>query len=198
MASYKVNLLFGLVSVQPPCTETYNPPTIQNPIPTITIPICGGADAGIQTFTIPDNTFYDPQDGRDLEYTMSTVQGQPLTSQSCIQFDSSSRKISMFPMVFTEAATSVIKSKHVYSVTVTDTSNLQVSAAANIQITGALDIFKECQIQVDFKSTSSSQTNFIQRMDYLHSQLKAFFQLQENEDIAFCLLYTSPSPRDRG
>ena len=43
MASYKVNLLFGLVSVQPPCTETYNPPTIQNPIPTITIPICNGA-----------------------------------------------------------------------------------------------------------------------------------------------------------
>ena len=195
MASYNVNLLFGLVSVQPPCTETYNPPTIQNPIPTITIPICGGADAGIQTFTIPDNTFYDPQDGRDLEYTMSTVQGQPLTSQSWIQFDSSSRKISMFPMVFTESATSVIKSKHVYSVTVTDTSNLQVSAAANIQITGALDIFKECQIQVDFKSTSSSQTNFIQRMDYLHSQLKAFFQLQENEDIAF--VRYSTTARDR-
>ena len=40
MASYKVNLLFGLVSVQPPCTETYNPPTIQNPIPTITIRWC--------------------------------------------------------------------------------------------------------------------------------------------------------------
>lgn len=183
MTSYNINLLFGLVSVQPPCTETYNPPTIQNPIPIINVPICGGA--GIHTYTIPENTFYDPQDGRNLEYTMTTVQGVPLTSQSWIQFDPLLRKISMFPLVFTEATSSVLKSKHVYSVTATDTSNLQASVAANIQITGALDIFKESQIQVDFKSTPSSQTNLIQRLNYLHSQLRAFFQLQKNENIAF-------------
>ena len=42
------------------------------------------------------------------------MQGEPFTSQSWIQFDPSSRKISMFPMVFTEAAVSEIKSKLAY------------------------------------------------------------------------------------
>ena len=181
MTSYSISILIGLISIQPPCTETYNPPTIQNHIPVITISIC--AD-GIQTFVIPANTFYDPQDGRNLKYTMSTVQGGSLTNQSWIQFDSESRKISMFPLVFT-GGSNLLTNKHLYSVTVTDTSNLQVSAAANIETTGALDIFKECQIQIDFKSTPSSQNNLIHRLNYLNSQLKTFFQLQSNENIAF-------------
>lgn len=116
---------------------------------------------------------------------MSTVQGEQLTIQSWIQFDSSSRKISMFPLVFTTGSAKLLTRKYVYSITVTDTSNLQASAAANIQITGALDIFKECQIQVDFEATQSLQTNLIQRLAYLHSQLKTFFQLYKNENIAF-------------
>ena len=199
--TYNLDLLLGLVSIEPPCTETYNPPQIQNPISNILVTLCGSS---IQTFTIPENTFYDPQDGMNLKYTMSTLQGGPLVaSQSWITFDSVSRTIRVFPLLSYEAGgTSTMLSKRVYSVTVTDSSNLQASTPVHIEITGALDIFKECQIQLVLKRTATFddtdiKNDLINTLSYLNKRLKTFFQLADTEDIAFVQYSSSLNNLDR-
>lgn len=177
MNEMSIILLFGSILITAPCKDTYNPPRVEKTLPKISISVCGG----YQKYIIPKNTFYDPQDGTDLQYSMTTVQGNTFTTQSWIQFDSLTKTILLMPLVIINT---IEKNNYLFSVTATDSTKLSASTVANIEVTGPMDILRECQIEIRFRTTLNSQSNLIQRLTYIHTQLKTFFQLKTNEGLA--------------
>ena len=155
-----------------PCTGTTpSPPRVVVVINILIIPICGYYE-----YLIPENTFYDSQDGNTRKLTLSFSSN----SESWFQFDSSRQTIYAMPI-----AQDAIDHLNGYSftLTATDSSQLPAVTPVNVKFNGQFSLIQECQIRMDFKTTDLTSTK-LARVRYIISKLHIFFQLSSEADIA--------------
>lgn len=171
------NMRFVLTEKSFPCSRMVpTPPRVVKPIPTLFVPMCG-----YYQYLIPEDTFYDPQDGNTRKLTLSLLSssGQAILRNSWIQFNSQTQTI--YAMITASDALANVNGFR-YRLKAVDSSQLPAETTVNIQATGQYGIAQECQIKLDLLTTATS--NKVERMRYVAERLKVFFQLTSVGEIA--------------
>ena len=171
-------IVFVKTKAEYPCNQGIPiPPKIIKEIKTISISKCG-----YFSYKIPENTFYDNQDGntRNLNLSLFTIKNNPLKKSSWLQFNSQQQVIYAVALhKISEENPNGIN----YILTATDTTDLATPMTFTVFVGGSSNnLNTECKIEIVF-NTNDRESNFVQRLQYLLSKLRNYFQLESLRDI---------------
>ena len=175
MRSFILN--YGEVQVMSPCTKgNLHPPTVTNRITVLNVSVCG-----MFSFQIPDNTFYDTEDGntRKLTVNLADAKNQPLPNNFWLQLNKSSQAIYGYGTA--ELALEFQKSSFSLILTATDRTSLPASNSFNVEVIGPYRILRDCQIRMSFSSTLHSGLSNIELVRVISRSLQKYFSLSSSE-----------------
>ena len=125
----------------------FNAPTVTFQIPNLFVTFCG-----VFEYLIPENAFYDNEDGntRSLDLMLTDSLGSQLTAESFLQFDSKRQRVTMLLTQTAAFSSRVFK----FILTATDKSLLSKSQIVFVNIKGDA-------IPTDYKVTLQASLTFI-------------------------------------
>ena len=166
---------YGEVQILSPCQKgNLHPPTITSRLAFLNVSVCG-----MFSFRIPENTFYDTEDGdtRKLTLNLANAQNQPLSGNFWLQLNKSSQTI----YGYATAATAFELTKTSLILTATDRTSLSASNSFTVNIIGPYQIIRDCQIQVEFSSSTHSGLSNIHLVQMIAQNLQKYFSLTSSE-----------------
>ena len=175
MGSFAIN--YGEIQVLKPCTEgNLHPPNVANRITTVNVSVCG-----LFSFSIPENTFYDTEDGntRKLSLNLANAQNQPLANNFWLQLNKNSQTI--FGYSTATLALELEHSSYSLILTATDSTSLSATNSFTAKVVGPSQILKDCQIQIIFTSSLPTGLSDIELVGNILKDLQRLFSLNASE-----------------
>ena len=168
-----------------PCGNPH-PPIVKVIPPIIKISICG-----IFYYTIPENTFYDNEEGnsRNLKISLKVKSTSSFSMTNFVKYTSTTQTIRIIPSVRIMQSQSSTEFK--FSLTARDQSLLTAVTDLTFKIHGPYSILNECQIQVLLTKSVIIEFEWsdFEIMEFIISRLKLLFNLK-TEEIGIVTFYS--------
>ena len=154
------------------------PPRILQPIPLIQISVCG-----LLKFPIPVATFYDNEDGKapNLTLSLSDSNNSSLSMGSWVNWNSEKQVITFVGTVSRAKS----QGQETFLLTASDKGGLSTQLSIYTSISGPLNVLSECQIRTKFhidQSLSAHSNAYLTEM--ILSKMATYFGLNSQSQIA--------------
>ena len=175
MRGFHIN--YGEIQRFSPCRGgNLNPPSVQNRIHMLNVSICG-----LLSYTIPENTFYDTEDGntRRLILGLRDSLNKPLQATSWLQLNKTSQ------LLYGYGTASLMNEQYLklnsFALTATDSTSLSASNSFLVKINGPSQIIIDCQIQLLFNTAKSASLSDFHVIQKIFQGLQSYFSLRDSE-----------------